>query len=136
MSDTLKARAGTPYRPSNGIEGELFEGTWCADCTKKSRCRIWDAALCFGLSDPEYPKQLVYGEDGQPKCTGHKQKGSIPKRMHQKGPGLFDIPKPRDLRIPVKSTYFAQIKSGTKTEEYRLCTPYWKKRKMGIDGVL
>ena len=33
-----------------------------------------------------------------------------------------------DLTIAVNGEYFDQIKAGTKTEEYRLCTPYWKKR--------
>lgn len=33
-----------------------------------------------------------------------------------------------DLTLPLKGEYFDQIKAGTKTEEYRLCTLYWKKR--------
>lgn len=33
-----------------------------------------------------------------------------------------------DLVLPLKGEYFDQIKAGTKTEEYRLCTLYWKKR--------
>lgn len=32
------------------------------------------------------------------------------------------------LQLAVKQEYFDQIKSGTKTEEYRLCTPYWERR--------
>lgn len=32
------------------------------------------------------------------------------------------------LTLNLKREYFEQIKSGIKTEEYRLCTPYWKKR--------
>jgi hypothetical protein len=32
------------------------------------------------------------------------------------------------LTIPLKGVYFDQIKAGTKAEEYRLCTPYWRKR--------
>lgn len=34
----------------------------------------------------------------------------------------------RDLIIPVKGVYFDQIKSGEKTEEYRLVTPFWMSR--------
>lgn len=34
----------------------------------------------------------------------------------------------RDLTIPVNGVYFDQIKAGTKTEEYRLVTPFWTKR--------
>lgn len=32
------------------------------------------------------------------------------------------------LTLPVKGEYFDKIKAGEKTEEYRLCTSYWKKR--------
>jgi hypothetical protein len=33
-----------------------------------------------------------------------------------------------NLTIAVNGEYFDQIKAGAKTEEFRLCTPYWKKR--------
>jgi hypothetical protein len=33
-----------------------------------------------------------------------------------------------DLILPLNAKYFNQIKSGTKTEEYRLCNAYWRKR--------
>lgn len=32
------------------------------------------------------------------------------------------------LKIPVKKIYFEEIKTGIKTEEYRLFKEYWKKR--------
>lgn len=35
------------------------------------------------------------------------------------------------LTLPLKGLYFDQIKAGTKTEEFRLCTPYWRKRLEG-----
>lgn len=35
------------------------------------------------------------------------------------------------LILPLKAIYFNAIKAGTKLEEYRLCTPYWRKR---LDG--
>lgn len=37
----------------------------------------------------------------------------------------------RTLTLPLKAMYFNQIKSGEKTEEYRLCNEYWSKRLMG-----
>ena len=37
----------------------------------------------------------------------------------------------KTLHLPVKGIYFDQIKAGTKTEEYRLCTMYWNKRLTG-----
>lgn len=33
-----------------------------------------------------------------------------------------------DLTLPLKAEYFDAIKAGTKTEEYRLTTPFWRKR--------
>jgi hypothetical protein len=33
-----------------------------------------------------------------------------------------------DLILPLNAKYFNQIKSGDKTEEYRLCNAYWRKR--------
>lgn len=35
---------------------------------------------------------------------------------------------PRTLVLPLKAQYFNEIKAGTKTEEFRLCTPYWQNR--------
>lgn len=37
----------------------------------------------------------------------------------------------KTLTLNLKREYFEQIKSGIKTEEYRLCTPYWQKRLKG-----
>jgi hypothetical protein len=34
----------------------------------------------------------------------------------------------KTLTIPLKGIYFDQIKAGTKPEEYRLVTEYWRKR--------
>ena len=39
--------------------------------------------------------------------------------------------KMKTLTLNLKREYFEQIKSGIKTEEYRLCTPYWQKRLKG-----
>lgn len=36
-----------------------------------------------------------------------------------------------DLTLALKGEYFDQIKAGTKTEEFRLRTEYWKKRLVG-----
>lgn len=37
----------------------------------------------------------------------------------------------RTLYLPLKAEYFDSIKAGVKTEEYRRCTMYWKKRLEG-----
>ena len=36
-----------------------------------------------------------------------------------------------DLVLPVKGIYFDQIQSGEKSDEFRLCTPFWRKRLEG-----
>lgn len=36
-----------------------------------------------------------------------------------------------DLILPVRRKWFEQIKAGTKTEEFRLHNPYWRKRLIG-----
>jgi len=35
------------------------------------------------------------------------------------------------LHLSLKGEYFDAIRAGTKTEEYRLVTPYWSKRLQG-----
>ena len=37
----------------------------------------------------------------------------------------------RTLTLPLKREYFDAIRAGTKPEEYRLCTPFWRKRLEG-----
>lgn len=39
----------------------------------------------------------------------------------------------RVLQVAVKKQYFDEMTSGMKMEEYRLVTPYWKKRLEGRD---
>ena len=34
----------------------------------------------------------------------------------------------RTLHLPLKGEYFDAIRDGTKTEEFRLVTPFWEKR--------
>ena len=58
-----------PFRPSNGTHGEIFEAAFCERCTKDSNCMIRFLTRCHQETDPEYPKEWVYGDDGQPTCT-------------------------------------------------------------------
>jgi hypothetical protein len=39
--------------------------------------------------------------------------------------------KPAVLHLNLKRQYFDEIKAGTKTEEYRLCTSFWRNRLAG-----
>lgn len=36
-----------------------------------------------------------------------------------------------DLVLPLKACYFNEIKAGTKPEEFRLVTPFWRRRLEG-----
>lgn len=64
------------YRPSNGTEGECFTEKYCMNCINcdpdpcgKKQCGILCDALVYDVNEPEYPKEWVYDEKGQPKCT-------------------------------------------------------------------
>lgn len=76
----LSHLAGTPYRPSNGTEGEIFMSQWCARCNKDAAhradpdtgkgCRIIVYSMGFDIGDPNYPKEWVHDETGYGgKCT-------------------------------------------------------------------
>lgn len=71
----LVDRAGKPYRPSNGTEGDYFEAAWCSDCAKQveDACPIFMAMLFYRADEPEYPSEVKYGSDGHPVCLGHVQ---------------------------------------------------------------
>jgi len=80
-----KMKPGEKYRPSNGSEGEAFMESWCAYCvrdkewngtlpagkeaTDEDWCEIIGRTFAHDVSEPEYPIEWQYGEDGQPKCT-------------------------------------------------------------------
>lgn len=65
------------YRPSNGMEGDVFMHNFCQRCvhdnfdatTGLGGCRILAATLCFQIDDPNYPAEWVYGPDDEPTCT-------------------------------------------------------------------
>ncbi len=71
LSEVLKERAGQPWRPSNGFEGDLFSELVCSRCDKSDGwgCQISLAAMCHDKNEPEYPTEWIYGIDGQPCCT-------------------------------------------------------------------
>ena len=75
--------AGKPYRPGNGTEGDYFHAAACARCTKWKRatdpedfdngCMIELMAINMTIDEPEYPKEWIFGPDGQPTCTAFDQ---------------------------------------------------------------
>ncbi len=68
-AERLTVRAGKPYRPSNGTEGDIFEESYCQDCKRYGEpCMIFGAMLFHEIGEPGYPPEIVYGDDGQPTC--------------------------------------------------------------------
>lgn len=71
--------AGKPYRPSNGTEGEIFQEDFCAKCPRDAKfredpekhegCEILARTMAYNVTDPEYPKEWIYDEKGEPTCT-------------------------------------------------------------------
>lgn len=64
------------YCPSNGTEGDWFESEFCMQClhtnpdpTKKPQCKIWCAAVCYHVTEPQFPKEWVYNDKNEPTCT-------------------------------------------------------------------
>lgn len=99
-------RAGKPYRPSNGTAGCAFDDDWCDHCARDAEFRKdWDNAdpaigcqiladtLVYDVTDPKYPKEWIYGADGQPRCTAFTTDPSKPVRCDQT-PDLFEEPRP------------------------------------------
>ena len=81
---------GKPYRPSNGTEGEIFEGQWCSQCHHQKRCGIFVYAMAFEVDHPNYPHELRIDERGQPECTNFKEPVPPPP------------PKPKNAYKPLK----------------------------------
>ncbi|UIF90918.1 hypothetical protein [Cupriavidus sp. UYPR2.512] len=86
----LLERAGQKYQPSNGTEGECFFEAWCRQCARDRSmregddfdecddnevCGIIANTMAHKPEDDEYPKEWIYGKDGQPCCTAFVQAG-------------------------------------------------------------
>ena len=72
----IKSYAGKPYRPSNGIEGMIFEDHFCSQCIhqnpdpeKEKNCEIAMRAFCFDMGEKDYPSEWKYDPLGNPTCT-------------------------------------------------------------------
>lgn len=69
--------AGTPYRPSNGSEGRMFQARFCDHCIREDReaedyCPIYTAAFVFGEHEEGYPAEWVHNVKGEPSCAAYK----------------------------------------------------------------
>lgn len=79
LAERLKARAGEPYRPSNGTEGDIFQARWCAGCRHRQTrdgngCLIELSAWAYDLGEEGYPSEWQYGANGQPRCTAFEDR--------------------------------------------------------------
>lgn len=70
LAEAYSKSSGKLYRPSNGSEGELFRGWFCDRCKRDidGDCPIYVQTLIHNTDEPEYPREWIIGEDGQPQC--------------------------------------------------------------------
>lgn len=79
-----------PYRPSSGTEGAAFFEAWCChcardkamreganydDCDDNEVCPIIAKTFAHEVTDPEYPKEWIVGDDDYPRCTAYVEAG-------------------------------------------------------------
>ncbi len=75
-------KGGELFQPSNGYEGDLFRAEYCDICRKDDPenevyCEIFGKTLCLdALTDKDYPREWIHGDDGQPTCTAFEADGS------------------------------------------------------------
>ncbi len=39
--------------------------------TLKPQCKIWCAAVCYHINEPEFPKEWIYNSENKPTCTAN-----------------------------------------------------------------
>ena len=68
--DNMNVESITPYMPSNGTEGSLFEARWCRQCVKDftDDCEILSKAFCG-----DQPTEWIEF-DNKPICTAFKKR--------------------------------------------------------------
>lgn len=70
----------TPYRPSNGSEGEWFMSRWCERCVKdmpSKPCRIIGRTMALSVGEKGYPREWIEDDDG-PRCTAFADRPKTP----------------------------------------------------------
>ena len=65
---TWSAPDGTPYRPSNGFEGQCFAERMCHQCQRFEGCRIMVRAMAFEVGHADYPSEWCW-QNQKPVCT-------------------------------------------------------------------
>lgn len=70
----------SPYRPSNGSEGDWFMSKWCRRCVKDSAampCGIIARSMALDIGEKGYPREWVEDGDG-PRCTAFSDRKPEP----------------------------------------------------------
>ncbi|MFC4727105.1 hypothetical protein [Coralloluteibacterium thermophilus] len=88
---SMLACAGQKWRPSNGTEGELFIGSWCAECSRDATggCSILSATFAHEVTDEAYPPEWQIGGDGQPRCSAWLALDDPPKERCEQTADMF-----------------------------------------------
>ena len=63
----------TPYRPSNGTEGECFQAKWCAHCTHDDYDNEVFCPILGNALSGEQPPEWIY-VNNTPTCTAFTDK--------------------------------------------------------------
>lgn len=95
-----------PYRPCNGMEGEVFFDHWCSQCARDRAmrdgdpveecddtqlCQIIADTFAYSEDDPRYPKEWVINDAGQPCCTAFIEAGQpVPEPHCEHTSDLFE----------------------------------------------
>ena len=68
----------TPYRPSNGTEGDCFMAQFCERCQKQKRCTIMARTMAFDVTEPQYPREWIRDDaNGNGICTAFVPQGTV-----------------------------------------------------------
>jgi hypothetical protein len=74
-------QAGQSYQPSNGTEGEYFMEDFCYQCLHDQDpdkgCVLIMLSIFRKPGDPDYPKEWIYNQDGEPTCTKFYRKEAV-----------------------------------------------------------
>ncbi|MEX3690099.1 hypothetical protein AB3X91_03590 [Paraburkholderia sp. BR14263] len=95
QADMQKPCAGQPYRPSNGLEGDLFRESMCERCGSLTNehgnpCQVMVMTMHYCRDDPDYPREWQYSATGQPTCTAFHEAGApVPKARCEYTVDLF-----------------------------------------------
>ena len=85
MKNTLM----TPYRPSNGTEGMIFQETYCEHCAKYrgGKCAILERTMFYNLGDQRRPFCAAFLEKTEQKKMRMQSRR---RKQHADGQQDFD----------------------------------------------